>query len=66
MPKHHDDDPVMVSYSASSNISFRSQRPEELGPTWGEWREMTKEQQDEIWSEYLFNLVDVWVEEDED
>jgi hypothetical protein len=65
MPKRADDDLVMVGYASSKNISFRSQQPEELGPTWGEWREMTEAQKDEAFSEYLFNLVDVWVEDDE-
>ncbi len=66
MPKHADDEPVMVSYAASSNITFKSREPEELGPTWGEWREMNDKEKNEAFTDYLFNLVDVWVEGDED
>lgn len=62
MPKPHDNDPVMVSYSAMSNISFRGE--DELGYTWGEWRQMDKPAQDEAVSEFLFQLVDVYVKED--
>lgn len=69
MPKHADDDPVMVGYSSSRNRTFSSEHgrgPEELGVTWGEWREMSKTERNQIMAEYLNTLVDVWVEEDEE
>jgi hypothetical protein len=66
--KHADDEPVMVGYSSGRNISFRNNYKEgdELGVTWGEWREMSRAEQNEIINEYLNNLVDVWVIDDED
>jgi hypothetical protein len=67
VPKHNDDDPVMVGYASSKNISFRnsSSKGEELGVTWGEWREMTEKERDEVIEEYVNELVQVWVLEDE-
>lgn len=63
--KHNDDDPVMARYASSRNISFCSRGGEELGITWGEWREMSDREQSEILQEYMNELVDVWIEEDE-
>lgn len=63
--KHRDLDPVMVGYASSRNITFRSYRPEELGYTWGEWREMSGKQKAWALEEFLSELVDVWIEGDE-
>ena len=66
MSRHNDDDPVLVGYESSVNISMRSHEPEELGVTWGEWREMNIKGRREVMNEYVHNLVDAWVEDDED
>jgi len=59
----HDDDMVMVDYSSFTSISFHGTR--EVGYTWGEWRQMTDREQDDALAEFLFELVDVSVEDDE-
>lgn len=58
---HADDEPVTVGYSASSNISFNGSG-EELGYTWGEWRQMTDREQSDALTEHLWTLVDLYVE----
>lgn len=62
---HADDDPVIFTYSASSNISFRGRL--ESGWTWGEWRELGSDEQDEAVVDFLFQHlgVDIGVEDDE-
>jgi hypothetical protein len=65
VPKHADDDPVLVSYSSTRNITFYQSHQPDLGYTWGEWREMTDSEQSEALNDYASNLVDIWVEEDE-
>jgi hypothetical protein len=65
MPKHADDEPVTVSYSASSNIKFHGSG-EELGYTWGEWRMLSRKEQDDALTEFLFALVDVSIDEEEE
>jgi hypothetical protein len=66
MSKHNDDDPVLVSYSSSRNISFRGEG-EELGYTWGEWRQMSFKEQNEAFDEYVYgNLIDIGVDENEE
>ncbi|BAL87345.1 hypothetical protein AMIS_21250 [Actinoplanes missouriensis 431] len=66
MPKHADSDPVKVGYSSSRDAQFNSRNgADELGYTWGEWRAMSRDQQADALTEYVFTLVDVWVEEDE-
>lgn len=63
MPEHNDDDPVTVGYSSSRNISFEGK--EQLGYTWGEWREMSEKEQDEAIQDYANDLIDVYVVKDE-
>jgi hypothetical protein len=63
--KHEDDEPVMYGYSSSRNISMRGS-DEELGVTWGEWREMSDKQRADAIQETVNELIDVWVEADED
>lgn len=46
MPKHADDDEVLVGYESSHNISFHG-KDDELGITWGEWRKLSEEQRTE-------------------
>lgn len=66
MPEHNDDDPVMVGYSSSRNITFNSRNgADELGITWGDWRRMSDDEKSEALAEYTSELVDVWVEDDE-
>lgn len=65
VPKHADSDPVKVGYSSSRDAQFNSRNgADELGYTWGEWRAMSRDQQADALTEYVFTLVDVWVEED--
>jgi hypothetical protein len=66
MAKHDDDDPVMMGYGAFSNITFH--HPEggrESGYTWGDWREMSQESKDEAIQDFLNELVEVWVLDEE-
>jgi hypothetical protein len=62
--KHDDDEPVMFGYASNRNISFHGQ--EESGFTWGEWRQMSRDQQLEAMTETVWELVDLYVEDDED
>lgn len=64
MSKHADHDEVEVEYSSSSNISFHGK--DSLGITWGDWREMSEKDRDDAVNEWLYNLVDVNVVDDED
>jgi hypothetical protein len=66
MPKHADDDPVMVGFSSSRDAQFNSRHgADELGYTWGDWRKMSADEQADAISGYLHDLVEVWVEDDE-
>lgn len=64
MMKHNDDDEVTVSYSSSRNISFHGEG-ESIGITWGDWREMSEKQRNEELDEFLYDLVDISVDDDE-
>lgn len=57
-----DGDPVTVSWSSPRNITFH-QDGEELGYTWGEWRDMTEKEKTEALTELLWSLVDLVVDE---
>lgn len=61
MPKHADDDPVVFTYSASCNITFRGER--DSGLTWGEWREMNDPEKAEAIDQFLFEDLGVSVAE---
>jgi hypothetical protein len=63
MPKNHDDAPVILGYGAASNISFRGER--ETGYTWGEWRTMTDAERDQAIDEVVYELVEVYVLDEE-
>lgn len=63
MTKHEDNDDVILGYASSANITFRGELY--VGYTWGEWREMSQKEKDEAVDEVLYELVDVWVEDDE-
>jgi hypothetical protein len=65
MMTHDDDDSVIFSWAASSNISFTG--TDESGYTWGDWRKMTDAQKDEAYAEFIFQGlgVEINVEEDE-
>lgn len=65
MPKHADDEPVMVTYSSLRSITFRSRTPESLGYTWGDWRDMSGAEQAVALSEFANRIVDIEVVEDE-
>lgn len=52
-------DKVILTYSASSNISFRGEV--ELDITREEWNAMPREEQDQVVAEELSNLVDIGV-----
>jgi hypothetical protein len=64
MPKHEDDDPVMVGHSSGRYHGARSQEPEELGYTWGDWRAFTEAEQLGALNEYRAGLMDVWIEDE--
>lgn len=61
--KHDDADMVEVQYSSSRNITFHGK--DDLGITWGDWREMSRADRDETVNEWLYELVDVSVVDDE-
>lgn len=50
---------VILTYSSSSNASFRGEI--ELNITRDEWDSMHREEQDQVISEELNNLVDIGV-----
>jgi hypothetical protein len=64
---HADDEPVMVRYSSMRNVNFRSRTKdgEDLGYTWGEWRGMSRVEQDEALSGFANSIVDVLIVDDE-
>lgn len=57
MPKHTDDDPVIFTYSAMSNISFHGKR--DSGYTWGEWREMNDREKAEAYNTFVYETLGV-------
>ena len=61
MANHADDDPVIFTYSASCNISFRGEH--DSGLTWGEWREMNDPEKNEAIDSFLFDNLGVEVSE---
>lgn len=62
--EHSDDDQVFFLYASSRNITFQNEySPDESGYTWKEWNEMTDKEQEEALLEYLYELVEVWVDE---
>jgi hypothetical protein len=63
MPKNDDDAPVILGYGAASNISFHGKR--ETGYTWGEWRTMTDAERDQAIDEVVYELVEVYVLDEE-
>jgi hypothetical protein len=63
MRRNDDDAPVMLGYESSRNISFHGE--EETGYTWGEWREMTTAERDEVIANVADELVDVYVQNEE-
>lgn len=65
MPKHADIEDVMVTYSSMRSVTFRSRKPERLGYTWGEWREMSQQEQADALSAFANQIVDIEVVEDE-
>lgn len=58
-----DDSPVEITYSSSRNITFHG--TDEIGYTWGEWREMSEAERDEAVQEYVNELVEVYVKGDQ-
>jgi hypothetical protein len=64
MSKYADDDYVRVGYGSRRNIRFHG--VDNLGVTWGEWREMDEDGKNQVLTEYIAHLVDVWIDEDED
>jgi hypothetical protein len=63
MAKHADDEEVILTYSASSNITFHGELP--TGVTWGEWREMTMTEQNDVVNDAIGELLDIGVKDDE-
>lgn len=64
MSKHKDEDKVEFYYESSRNISFQNTQfsdYDDSGYTWGEWKEMSQKDQQDIIQEYLWELVDVGV-----
>jgi hypothetical protein len=64
MAKNSDDREVVLGYASGKNISFRGKIYP--GYTWGVWRALSQKERDEAIEEELFELVDVWVEDDEE
>lgn len=57
------DKKVRLAYGAASNITFHGHI--ELDCTREEWDEMSYEEQDAITTQALYDLVEIWVEDDE-
>lgn len=54
-------DTVKLSYAASSNITFRGDY--DTGYTREEWDDLTAPEQNEVITDALYYLVDIWVED---
>lgn len=66
MAEHKDDEPVMFGFSSTRNTSMRSSKGgEEIGYTWGEWRDMSEKEQIGVLIDAAGELVDVWIEDNE-
>ncbi|HEY3261293.1 MAG TPA: hypothetical protein VGJ95_13665 [Pseudonocardiaceae bacterium] len=61
--RHEDDDEVVLTYSAFSNISFHGVLA--TGVTWKEWRELSGDEQDEVIRETTADLLDIGIQDDE-
>lgn len=66
MKEHEDDEPVVFGWAASSNIGFRGK--DESGYTWGDWREMSVNEQDDAMTEFIWNElgVEIYVADEND
>jgi hypothetical protein len=60
---HADGDPVVYGYASNKNISFHGK--DGIGYTWGEWREMSKKEQDRELQDIVNELVDIYIVDDE-
>lgn len=60
MTENKGDDEVMFCYESSRNITFHGK--DGSGYTKDEWRKMSESDQDEALREYLYDLVDVYVD----
>jgi hypothetical protein len=58
---HADDEQVTYGYESSRNISF-SGKGEYLGVTWREWRAMSEEERTSLLTDTLWELAQVYVE----
>jgi hypothetical protein len=57
----------MVGYDSPHNITFNNElSPDELGYTWGQWRDMSDAERGDILRNYMFELVEVFVVDQED
>lgn len=66
MPKHADDDPVLFGYSSDYNAGFEDRHGDERGISWGEWRAMSPTERSRAMQEYVNELVEVFVVDQED
>jgi IS4 transposase len=60
---HADSDPVVYRYASNKNISMQGKG--EVGFTWGEWREMSDEEQERELQDIVNELVEVCIVDDE-
>ncbi len=56
-------DKLIFGYSASSNISFRGTVETEIDLV--DWKEMSSEEQNQIMDEVVYDLIDVWTNEED-
>lgn len=59
-----DDKPLYFTYESSRNVTFHGR--DESGYTRGEWRGLSDEEKARALEEFLFELVDVYVDDDND
>jgi len=59
-----DHEPVTYEYASHKNITFHG-KGLELGYNWGEWRQMSRAEQDDALTGALWELVDLRIEDDE-
>jgi hypothetical protein len=60
---HADSDPVVYGYASNKNISFHGK--DEIGYTWGEWREMSEKERERELQDIVNELVDIYIVDDE-
>lgn len=61
---HKDSDPVTFSYASSANVTFHG-TGYDTGYIWGDWREMSESEQQNVINELAHELIDISIDGDE-